>query len=392
MYQKQKATFSLPTGNGHKEGNERNARFEGLKSQFVQNVSHELRMPLQIVQGYADLLRNGDLGALAPEQEQAIFLIADNAYELRSLVERINTLLAIEADSYAPDALKLEDVISEVMEKRSEDAAQTGIDLTWRQESDTLLTWGDLYHLQQAVDCMIENALKFTPQGGQVELRSYAEPGWVCLDVIDNGIGIPEHELENIFSGFYQVDGSTTRRYRGVGLGLTVVRAVVEEHGGRVEVESKPGEGSRFTIKFPVTPSDTELDRPVQGDRSMQHILIVDDEEFVALTLREALESLPNSKTVTATNGEEALKLFEEQPFDLLITDYKMPGADGITLAARVRELYPRTVVIMVTAYGDAALREQAASVSIEHILDKPVRLADIRDAATKALEGARNR
>ncbi len=391
MDQEQKATFSLSTGDRSNVGDERVEKLDGLKSQFIQNVSHELRMPLQIVQGYADLLRNGDLGTLAPEQEQAVFLIADNAYELRSLVERVNTLLAIEAESYAPSALELGDIISEVVDDRSDDADKTGVDLTCQRDSEPLPTWGDSYHLQQAVDSLVENAIKFTPKGGQIELRTYKEPDWVCLDVIDSGIGIPEHELENIFSGFYQVDGSSTRRYRGIGLGLTVVRAVIEEHGGRVEVESEPGQGSRFTLKLPLASPDVKLDRPVQGDKSMQHILIVDDEEFVALTLREALESLPNSKTVTATNGEEALRLFEEQHFDLLITDYKMPGADGITLASRVREMYPRTVVIMVTAYGDAALREQAASVSIAHILDKPVRLADIRDVATKALEGAKS-
>ncbi len=119
---------------------------------------------------------------------------------------------------------------------------------------------------------------------------------------------------------------------------------------------------------------------------ALRRILIVDDEENVALTFQDSLERLPNCEIAIATNGEQALQLFEQQPFDLLITDYKMPGTDGITLAVRVRQLYPRTVIIMITAYGDQTLREQAARASIQRVLDKPVRLGEIRCVALEAL------
>ena len=118
----------------------------------------------------------------------------------------------------------------------------------------------------------------------------------------------------------------------------------------------------------------------------MRHILIVEDEENVATTLQYMLKKLPRCNITIAGGGEQALRLFERQPFDLLITDYKMPDMDGMTLAARVRQSYPQTVIIMITAYGDDALREQAAHISVQHVLDKPVELVEIRSAALEAL------
>lgn len=118
----------------------------------------------------------------------------------------------------------------------------------------------------------------------------------------------------------------------------------------------------------------------------MRHILIVEDEENVAVTLQYMLKKLPRCNITIAGGGEQALRLFERQPFDLLITDYKMPDMDGMTLAARVRQSYPQTVIIMITAYGDDALREQAAHISVQHVLDKPVELVEIRSAALEAL------
>ncbi len=123
----------------------------------------------------------------------------------------------------------------------------------------------------------------------------------------------------------------------------------------------------------------------------MRRILVVDDEEIVVLTIQDILEELPNCEIAVSTSGQQALQLFEQQPFDLLITDYRMPDMDGLTLATRVRQLYPRTSVIMITAYGSDDLREQAARAYIQRTLDKPVELEEIRGAALEALNGLEN-
>ncbi|MEA3339837.1 MAG: ATP-binding protein [Chloroflexota bacterium] len=367
-----------------------------LQSTFIRNVSHELRTPLSIIQGYAELLGDGDLSV--PERQQAAIVITRRAGELRTMVKRIDTLMAIEAHKGISSPLALDKIIAEAVQERRPAAAAAGLALEARLEPDLALVAGDLYHLRQAIDCLLENALKFTPNGGRVEVRAYATPpappyeegstkaGWVCLEVNDSGVGIPEQELERIFADFYQIDGSTTRQYGGIGLGLTVARAVIEEHGGRIEVESQAGQGSRFTIKLPALPPDAQVSQPAERSVELQRILVVDDEENVALIIQDNLESLPNYEISIATSSEQALRLFEQQPFDLLITDYMMPGADGITLATRVRQTYPQTAIIMITAYSDDALREQAARASIQHILDKPVGLAEIHRVVSETL------
>jgi len=378
----QQAQFSLL-----REGRPGAGNLDDLHSTFIQNVSHELRTPLCIIQGYAKLLHDGDLGALALEQQEVVGIIVNRACELRALVERVSILMAIEAHTGVSVPLALAEIVAEVVTGKRAAATRAGIALEAHLEPRLPLVSGDLYHLQQAVECLVENALKFTPGGGRVEVQVYAEPGVVCLAVTDDGIGMAEEELERIVGGFCQIDGSITRQYGGIGLGLALARAVVEEHAGRIEVESQPGQGSRFTIELPALPPDAQADQPVEEGVVLRRILIVDDEENVALILQDGLERLPNCEITIATSGEQALRLFEQRPFDLLITDYKMPGADGMTLATRVRQLCPRTVIIMITAYGDETLREQAARASIQRVLDKPVGLAEVRRVALEALE-----
>ncbi len=363
---------------------------EELHSTFIRNVGHELRTPLTIMQGYAELLRDGELGQLAPEQQEALFVIVNRTYELRTLVERVGVLLEVQARSDASLPLTWSDVVQGVVQERREAATQAGLTVNMDLQPDVPSISGNPYQLRQAFDCLLDNAIKFTPSGGRIDVKAYTQPGWICLAVADTGIGIPEDKLQQLFTGFYQVDGSTTRRHGGIGLGLTVANAVAKAHSGHIEVESQPGRGSSFVIKLPVAVA-TEAERPMDKIAACRRVLVVDDEENVALTLQDGLEKLPNCDISIATSGDQALLLFEKQPFDLLITDYKMPGTDGMTLATRVRQLYPQTTIVMITAYSSEELRAQAASASIQHILDKPVKLAEIRSVALEALEQSSN-
>lgn len=360
---------------------------DNLQRTFVRNVSHELRTPLAIIQGYVELLQEGEMGRLAPEQQRAVNLVGDHVLQLRTLVERITTLMAIEAQTTASLPFAVGDVVVPAVEAGGAAAEQAGLDLSVHVEENLPLVHGDPDKIRQALECLLENALKFTPAGGRIEVRAFGESGWVDLQVADTGIGIAPDDIERLqVTPFFQVDSSTKRRYGGLGLGLTLVRAVVSAHGGQLLIESEPGQGSRFTIKLPVSseakPSPSS--RPVP-----RRILVVDDEQVVALTLQAGLARLPNCEIQIATSGEQALRLFEQQVFDLLITDYKMPGTDGLALAAQIRQRYPQTVIIMITAYGDYALREQAARLSIRRVLDKPVALDEIRRMTLETFNAA---
>ncbi len=361
-------------------------RLNDLQAAFVRNVSHELRTPLTLIQGYVELLSEGELGDLAPQQQQAVYTVFNHVQELRTLVERISILTALEADEQISQPVALNNIVEKVVEAR-QSAAGAEQTLEVDLAADLPLLLGDAYHLEHVVDCLLENAYKFTPAGGQIKVRTWWEPGWVCLEVQDRGIGMTAEEIEKILStDFYQVDGSTTRQYRGLGLGMTLVRAVVAKHGGRLEVQSRPGQGSTFTVRLPSATAETSAEGPEPPQRGAWRVLIVDDEPIVTMTLKEALSKIPNCQIATANDGQEALQLFQQHPFDLVITDYKMPGLDGISLARHVRQLYPQVLVILITAHGDHGLYEQAADAAVQRILNKPVGVIEIRGAVQEAL------
>lgn len=361
---------------------------EELQNTFIRNVNHELRTPLSIVQGYAELLCDGAMGQLVPEQQQAVKIIVDRALHLRRLVDRISILMELRTSRRATVLVPLDDVVQQSLRTWRAEAARTGLEFQAHIEPDLPALYCEPQHVQEALECLLENAIKFTPTGGSVLVQVYSEPGWICYSVQDTGVGIPEERMTELFSGFYQADGSATRRYGGIGLGLTVVKAVVDAYAGTLQVTSQPGQGSQFTLRLPVESQQPCADETHPASSlSVRRILVVDDEENVALTLQGGLEKLPNCQVTVATSGEQALRLFEQQPFDLLVTDYKMPGTDGMTLASRVHAAHPPTSIIMITAYANQELREQAMRAAVHCILDKPVKLAQVRSAALEALQ-----
>jgi CheY-like chemotaxis protein/anti-sigma regulatory factor (Ser/Thr protein kinase) len=376
-----------PQLDSHKAGA---GEMDTLKTTFVRNVEHELRTPLAIMQGYAELLHNEELGQLAPEQKQAMCVIVDRTYEMRTLVERIGIILSVEGHTGISALVSMGELAVELVKEQQAAAARSGLVLESRVEPDVPLVQGDPYQLRHACECLVENAIKFTQAGGRVEVHVYQQSDQACFAVNDTGIGISEDKVSRLFSGFYQVDGSTTRAYGGIGLGLTVAKTVIEAHAGHIDVYSQLGVGSRFTITLPVQVEREGVDLLTEvpgSEQRKQRILVVDDEEIVRMTLRGGLERMPDCDVVVAASGEEALCLFEKQNFDLLITDYKMPGIDGRTLAEHVRQLYPATVIIMLTAYSSEDLIEWATRASVHSILDKPAKLATVRAAAAKALK-----
>ncbi len=356
-----------------------------MKDTLIRSVQHELRTPVSIIMGYADLLSSGALGALDEPQQQAIDTIVGQADILRNLVERVTLLLDLTAHEAARQPMTVNDVVNTVIEGNQNEAHQAGLTLTSDLAVDLPLISGNPGYLKQAIECLVENGLKFTPRGGRVEIKAEIQGMWVYLRVQDTGIGIDPEKMAHIFDKFYQIDGSITRQYDGLGLGLAVAKAVAEAHGGSIEVESEPGRGSCFTLKIPALTAPIE---PVAVQpKPRRRILIVDDEAFVAMTLQEGLEKLPDCDIATATSGQEALQFFQEQPYDLLITDYRMPDIDGLTLAGQIQQLHPQTATIVITAYGDSVLRHHAQEIAVEHVLDKPVQLSEVRQVTSQVLD-----
>jgi signal transduction histidine kinase len=224
-----------------------------LKNEFIQGVSHELRSPLALIRGYAELLNSGELGDLSPDQQGPVEIIARRARMLGDMVEDIALLLAAEARVLIRQPLAIDDLAHASVEDFRLSAGQADLTLRAEVSSDLPQVDGTPIYLRRLLDNLVGNAIKFTPSGGTITVRVYQEGEWVVLQVADTGIGIPPDEQERIFDRFYQVDGSTKRRYRGFGLGLTLVKEIVEAHDGTVDVESEVDEGSVFTVRLPVT-------------------------------------------------------------------------------------------------------------------------------------------
>jgi len=229
-----------------------------LKSEFVQNVSHELRTPLTFVKAYVELLLDGTLGELNQRQRESLEIVAERTNTLTRLVRDIIALQQIERESLHLSLVNLGEIAQMALLGAEVTARQAGIVLKADIPSDLPLVPGDRDRLNQVFDNLLGNAIKFSPDGGEVTIRVWDAGDVVEASISDNGIGIPADELEKIFERFYQVDGSTTRRFGGTGLGLAIVKRIVEAHGGRVWAESEQGRGSTFFFTLPKLESSDE--------------------------------------------------------------------------------------------------------------------------------------
>lgn len=223
-----------------------------LKDEFIQNVSHELRSPLTLICGYAEMLNTGELGELQPDQRQPVAVITRRAHMLKHLVQDI--MLILEAGVNPPEAepVPLDELVLAAVEDFQVVTRQAGLTLQAEIAPHLPPVNGSPMYLRRVLDNLIGNAAKFTPEGGTITVRLRQEGQWVALEVSDTGIGMPADKLERIFERFYQVDGSAKRKYSGVGLGLALVKEIVETFGGSVTVESQVGEGTTFTVLFPI--------------------------------------------------------------------------------------------------------------------------------------------
>ncbi|HOU15524.1 MAG TPA: GAF domain-containing protein [Anaerolineae bacterium] len=234
---------------------ERLQELDQLKNVFIQNTSHELRTPLAIIRGYIDLLQTGDLGALNPPQADSINIIARRTVMLSTMVEDLTAILETEAQRLQRVPVDLVQLVKIALEDFRIVTAQARLTLNAAITAETIIILGDSLKLRRVLDNLIGNALKFTEAGGEITIRLWADTEHAFVEVADTGIGIPADKIDHIFERFYQVDGSLKRRYGGTGLGLALVKEIVEAHNGQVSVQSVLGRGSTFRITLPCLPA-----------------------------------------------------------------------------------------------------------------------------------------
>lgn len=227
-------------------------RLDQLKDEFIQNVSHELRTPLTFIQAYVELMLDGKLGPLTPGQHSGLQTVFRSGKRLVAMINDIISLNKNEQEVLELVPQDLVALINQSVETAKPVAAASNVNLCVKTSGKLMMAAGDARRLGQVLDNLMGNAIKFSPDGGEVVIQADYVGSEIQLTVTDQGIGIPTEELSRVWDRFYQVDGSTSRRFGGSGLGLTIVKRIVEAHGGRVWAESTLNLGSRFGCAFPI--------------------------------------------------------------------------------------------------------------------------------------------
>ncbi len=236
-------------------------QLDQLKTEFLSTVSHELRTPLTPIKGYLQAVLEETLGPLSPSQKNGLGIVAENVTMLERLIGDLLAYVRMESGALklSLEPFSLESLFEGLTEQLKPQAAAKGITLTATLPPDLPAVVADATEMERALLHLLSNALKFTPAGGTVfleaQLVSPAASGPTLVQVVvqDTGIGIPADKISKIFDRFYQVDGSTTREYGGMGIGLAIVKQIVTAHGSTMGVESEVGQGSRFSFVLPVS-------------------------------------------------------------------------------------------------------------------------------------------
>ncbi|TGC09512.1 hypothetical protein CUN85_06695 [Methanolobus halotolerans] len=224
-----------------------------LKDEFLSNLRHELNTPLTTIRGYSELLQEGMFGQLNPEQENAINKVVNKSKRLHSLLDSL--LFASTSQGgrvkYNFEKIMLSDSVLSAMGEMSEHAKEKSISLNFNLPTDAILTKADADYLPRVFVNLVENAIKFTPREGTINLSAFRENGNLHAIVEDDGIGIAEHDLPDLFQKFHQIDSSSTRNYGGNGLGLYISKVIIEDHGGKIWIESEEGVGTKVHVTLP---------------------------------------------------------------------------------------------------------------------------------------------
>jgi nitrogen-specific signal transduction histidine kinase/ActR/RegA family two-component response regulator len=355
-----------------------------LKDQFLATVSHELRTPLNAILGWADMLR---LPAIdSGTRDRASKSIYDNARQQARMIDELLDVARIVSGKLLLERTEvdLERIVRasiEIVEAAAE-ARHVAIEVDADESNDVV--YGDASRLQQIVWNLLSNAVKFSEQGGRVVVRLRRAKSNAELTVSDDGIGIPTEFLPSVFEPFRQADASNTRRYGGLGLGLSIVKHLTEAHGGTITASSDgPTRGATFIVRLPTRPS---VDRGTSVGRSaarsdvteslsgLSVLVLDDDRESLAVASAHLKSRL--AAVWLAESSQQAVEILQREDIDVILADIAMPGEDGYTFIKRVRALKVKastTPAAALTALVREEDRQRALHSGFQLHLPKPI-------------------
>ena len=368
-------------------------RANEVKNKFLSIMSHELRTPLTVINGYLSLVLDKNYGNPSKELRDIVTVVKEQGQNQLGLIEDLLDLTRIEAGEYKlnkqafmPDAL-----ISKAVENFRPEYEAKKIMVTVDIGDEMPTVHWDFHKMLQVFQNLLDNALKFTPTGGEISLSAKSKSDFIEFRIVDNGIGIPKDRLDQIFERFYQVDSSSTRRFGGSGLGLSIVREIVVAHHGKVFVESDEDTGTCFLILMPVGEPDKPKHpdvgstvpemkgvRPTPKGKS-ETILVVDDDKAF-LKMMEMILPKEGYNIRYTSDSTKAVHYAKKHRVDLLMLDLMMPEIDGYEVCRRIRkdnEIGEIPIIVVSAAGGKEVARRVYEAGADEHIV-KPFDQQDL--------------
>jgi PAS domain S-box-containing protein len=378
-----------------KEAREEAEAASRMKDEFLATISHELRTPLTAILGWASMLNRGSLSPF--QTRHALQVIQQSARSQAKLVDDILDTARIITGRLKLDArpVGIQRVFQAAIDVIRPSAEAKKIVFQAVIDDGSSIVFGDANRLQQVIWNLLSNAVKFTSEGGRVEARLGLSEGCVEITVTDSGIGIDAQFMPYVFDRFRQADSTSTRKYSGLGLGLAIVRHVVEMHGGTVAASSPgEGQGATFKVRFPIAspdilpqperpPTAPPLKQPAQpnqldGEQDLGgvRVLVVDDDSATLEMLKVILQNR-GAQVITASSAGEALQALEHSLPDALVSDLGMPDHDGYELIEQIRQRGPEhggnIPAVALTAYARVEDRVRALAAGFQMYVPKPV-------------------
>jgi PAS domain S-box-containing protein len=381
------------------------------KSAFLANMSHEIRTPMNAIMGMAFLMRQQPE---SPENPKRLGMMVDASEHLMGVLNDVLDLSKIESGKLSLEHIdfKLDALLTRSKDLMAEKAMQKGLNLLASNQTPWRDLRGDPTRITQALINLLSNAVKFTAQGSvvlrAVPVDAEGSPGLVRFEVQDTGVGIAPEQLDRIFEPFEQADNSTTRRFGGSGLGLSITRSLAEQMGGSISARSEPGRGSTFAITVPLAMAQASRDvplgvpqsQPVRSDADVvlrEHhqgarILLAED-NLVNRILASELMDLVGLKPDLATNGLEAVNMARDKAldkaYDLILMDVHMPDMDGLEATRRIRQMpaYAGVPILAMTASVLMEDRDACLQAGMDGHLGKPLDAALLFDTLLSRLQ-----